>query len=85
MAVAQEVEMSDMPGSSPQREDVNSVADGDEDEFEEITSDEVDRVLDLLEQLIESVDSENIRFHLEEAASSIYSLIYEDDDLADAA
>lgn len=51
-----------------------------EEEFEEITSEEVDRVVALLEELMESVDSENIRTYLEEAMNNIYYLIYEDED-----
>lgn len=50
-----------------------------EDEYEIISSEEVDRVLDGLDQLINSVDSENIRAALEEAADQIYSLVYSDD------
>lgn len=48
-------------------------------EYEEITSDEVDRIVESLDQLIESVASENIRFYLEDAAASIYHLVYDDD------
>lgn len=51
-----------------------------EDDFEEICSDEVDRVVDALESLAATVDSENIRFYLEEATLKIYLLIYGDDD-----
>lgn len=51
-----------------------------EDEFEEITSDEVDRVVDALDELIESVESDNIRAYLEEAMNGIYFLIYDEDD-----
>lgn len=50
-----------------------------EDEFEEITSDEVDRIVEALDQLIQSVQSENIRWMLEEAAGNIFSLIYDDE------
>jgi len=50
----------------------------DEQEFEEISSDEVDRVVDLLDNLIEGVDSDNIKHYLEEASSNIYYLVYED-------
>lgn len=53
-----------------------------DEEYEVITSEEVDRVLDALDQLISSVQSENIRSHLEEAADSIYSLVYGDDEEA---
>lgn len=48
------------------------------DEYEEITSDEVDRVVAALDALMQSVTSENIRAHLSEAADSIYALIYDD-------
>ena len=81
--------MSDELNIAPQLENANAVPAGEEDEFEEITSDEVDRVVAQLEALIDSVSSENIRFYLEEATNSIYGLIYdetdEDEDLADAA
>ncbi|MFH1301944.1 MAG: hypothetical protein ABIK07_12865 [Planctomycetota bacterium] len=50
-----------------------------EEQFEEITSEEVDRVVASLEALIESTDSENIRSYLEEAMNEIYYLIYEDE------
>jgi hypothetical protein len=50
----------------------------DEQEFEEISSDEVDRVVETLDSLIESVESENIKHYLEEASSNIYYLVYED-------
>ena len=49
-----------------------------DDEFEEITSDEVDQIVLQLEQLMASVQSENIRVYLEEAADRIHQLIYDD-------
>ena len=49
----------------------------DPDEYEEISSAEVDRVVESLESLIESVQSENIRAYLNEAADNVYSLIYD--------
>jgi len=52
----------------------------DEQDFEEISSDEVDRVVETLDSLIESVASENIKHYLEEASSNIYYLVYEDSD-----
>lgn len=52
----------------------------DEHEFEEVSSDEVDRIVDALDSLIESVDSDNISHYLEEASSNIYYLVYEDSD-----
>lgn len=51
----------------------------DVDEFEEINSEEVDRVVEALDHLIEIVQSENIKHYLEEAASSIYFLVYEEE------
>ncbi len=51
-----------------------------DEEYEVITSEEVDRVLDALEELTNSVESENIKVLLEEAADTIYSLIYEEED-----
>ena len=52
-----------------------------EEEFEEITSDEVDRVIETLEDLAETVESENIRAHLENAVNEIFYLVYDDEDL----
>lgn len=60
-------------------------------EFEEISSEEVDRVVEALDRLIEGAQSENIKHYLEEAASNIYYLVYEveaegdDEDLEQAA
>jgi len=67
-------------------EEINPI-DSVEDEFEEIQSDEVDRVVMAIERLAETVDSENIRSILEEASNEIYYLVYEDEDedLAEAA
>jgi hypothetical protein len=57
----------------------------DELEYEEITSDEVDSVVEQLERLAETVQSENIKSYLEDAINSIFFLVYEDDDSAEAA
>jgi len=57
----------------------------DEDEYEEITSDEVDRVVSALEDLAESCESMNIRAYLDEAAANIYCLVYDEEDLEEAA
>jgi DNA-binding transcriptional regulator GbsR (MarR family) len=54
-------------------------------EFEEITSDEVDRVVEQLEKLMETVSSENIKAYLEDAVNNIFFLLYDDEDTADAA
>ena len=56
-----------------------------ETEFEEITSDEVDRIVSALETLIETVESENIKAQLEEALNGIYYLIYDESDEQDEA
>jgi hypothetical protein len=53
--------------------------DVDGDEYEEISSEEVDRVVEALDRLIEGAQSENVKHILEEAASSIYYLVYEDE------
>lgn len=53
-------------------------------EFEEISSDEVDRVIAALEELSASVSSQTIQSYLEECSNNIYYLVYEDD-VADAA
>lgn len=50
-----------------------------EEQFEEITSEEVDRVVAQLETLIESTNSENISSFLEEAMNEIYYLVYEEE------
>ena len=50
------------------------------DEYEEITSEEVDRVVAQLEKLIESVSSENIKSHLDDAINNIFFLIYDDEE-----
>ena len=52
----------------------------DGDDYEEIRSEEVDRVVEALDHLIECVQSENVKHFLEEAASNIYYLVYEDDE-----
>jgi hypothetical protein len=49
----------------------------DSEEYEEISSTEVDRVIQAIETLIQNVSSENIRAYLDEAADNIYSLIYD--------
>lgn len=48
-------------------------------EYEEITSEEVDRVMAALELLGESVASETIKSMLEGCSNEIYYLVYEDD------
>lgn len=49
-------------------------------EYEEISSDEVDRIVHALESLIAETASENIRAYLDEAAENIYRLVYDDED-----
>ena len=50
------------------------------DEYEEISSEEVDRVVETLEQLTESVSSENIRTYLEDVTNTIYTLVYDEEE-----
>ena len=50
-------------------------------EYEEITSDEVDRVVEQLERLTETVKSENIKSYIEDAINSIFFLVYEEDEV----
>jgi hypothetical protein len=76
VAPMQEIAMSDL--NQDQVTDQESAVDTDA-EYEEITSEEVDRIVESLDKLIESVSSENIKHLLEEAAASIYYLVYEDD------
>ena len=58
-------------------EDVSDIEDG---EYEEIASEEVDRVVAALELLGESVASETIKSLLEGCSNEIYYMVYEDDD-----
>lgn len=51
----------------------------DNEEYEEICSEEVDRIVESLDRLIEGVQSENVKHLLEEAASNIYFLVYEEE------
>lgn len=53
--------------------------------FEEITSEEVDRVVAALEILSESVSSETIQSLLETCSNEIYYLVYEDEEMGEAA
>lgn len=55
----------------------------DSENYEEITSEEVDRVVEQLEKLMESVSSENIKSHLEDAINNIFFLVYDDEDSSD--
>lgn len=61
-------------------EELNNSTDND---FEEICSDEVDRVVEILDGLIENSQSENIKHLLEEASSNIYYLVYEDEEVSE--
>ncbi len=57
----------------------------DDQDFEEICSDEVDRIVEVLDGLIETIQSENVKHLLEEASSSIYYLVYEDEEVDEEA
>jgi hypothetical protein len=65
---------------SDDHEDLPAVPPGADDDFEEISSDEVDRVVEALEALAATAESENIRYFLEEATLKIYLLVYGDDE-----
>jgi hypothetical protein len=60
-------------------------AQADGQEYEEITSDEVDSVIEQLERVMETVQSENIKSYLEDAINNIFFLVYETDETAEAA
>jgi hypothetical protein len=49
-------------------------------EYEEISSEEVDRVVAALELLSESISSETIKSIIDGCSSEIYYLVYEDED-----
>ncbi|MDX1970216.1 MAG: hypothetical protein SFV23_23790 [Planctomycetaceae bacterium] len=49
-------------------------------EYEEINSDEVDRVVAALEELSSSVSSETIKAFLEECSTNVYYLVYDDEE-----
>lgn len=51
-----------------------------EDEYEEIDVEEVDRVVAALESLMEFVESESVAAYLEEAATGIYNLVYDEEE-----
>lgn len=68
----------------------DAIDSADAEDFEEICSDEVDRIVEALEELVASTQSENIRYFLDEAANRIYELVYDEesldeDDLLEAA
>ena len=52
-----------------------------DDEYEEISSDEVDRMVEALERLAATAESENVRYLLEEATLKIYLLVYGEEDV----
>lgn len=52
-------------------------------EYEEISSEEVDRIVEALENLSESTTSENIKTYLEEALNGVYYLVYDEEDEED--
>ena len=59
--------------------DIHNIAQANGEEYEEITSEEVDRVIAGLEALMGQTKSENIRSYLEEAADQIFELVYGED------
>jgi len=71
--VEEQLVEADLDGSDDYEEDGGY----EEDEYEEVSSDEVDRVVMALIELIESVESENIKTYLEEASNNVFYLLYE--------
>lgn len=53
-------------------------------EYEEINSDDVDRVVAALEELSASVSSETIKAFLEECSTNVYYLVYDDEEGSDS-
>ena len=51
---------------------------------EEISTDEVDRVLESLINILESVESATIHEYLEETYNQIFSLVYEEDEVEES-
>jgi hypothetical protein len=51
-----------------------------DEEYEEISIDEVDRVIAALDQLIQAVESETIRSYLETTAEELSYLVDDDED-----
>ena len=71
-----------MTDQFPEDDDLAAVVPVDaDDEYEEISSDEVDRMVEALVALAASAESENIRYLLEEATLKIYLLVYGDEDV----
>ena len=56
---------------------MSEMADG---EYEEIATEEVDRVVAALEMLSESIASDTIKSIIEGCSNEIYYLVYEDDE-----
>ena len=52
-------------------------------EYEEIHSEDVDRVVAALEELMASTSSETIKAFLEECSTNVYYLVYDDEEGAD--
>lgn len=73
--------MSDDLNRNPELNLATGSTDGDE--YEEISSDEVDHVVESLEKLMETIQSENIQAYLEEASANILALVYDEDELDD--
>jgi hypothetical protein len=71
-----------MTDQFPEDDDLTAAVPVDvDDEYEEISSDEVDRMVEALEALAATAESENVRYLLEEATLKIYLLVYGDEDI----
>ena len=62
-----------------------TVSDTQDFEYEEVSTDEVDKIVATLENLSETVTSEAIKDLLDECLNSVYYLVYEDEDDAASA
>ncbi len=51
----------------------------DDSEYEEISYEEVDRACAALEELRDTIESQNIKAYLDEAINNVYYLVYEDE------
>ena len=70
--------MSDL--HDPEFEDEQDIIEEYEEIEEEISTAEVDRVLAMLETLMQSVESETIAEYLEETYNQVFSLVYEEEE-----
>lgn len=71
--------LKEIPDPNPQEAIVS-----DEIEYEEINSEEVDRVVAAIEELMATTNSETIKAFLEECSTNVYYLVYDDEEGTDS-